>query len=283
MQALRQLLIIALSLPVFLGLAPLSPASAQGRLDAQYSVTLAGIPIGKGSWVLEIDDSQYSGAVNGTTTGLLRVLTGGHGTGTGRGTLQAGRFIASSYNATITTSKKNDQTRLTIDNGNLKDAKVEPPQDNDSERVPITEAHRRGIFDPLSASLLRVPGNGNPVSPTACQNTRAIFDGRLRYDLQMVFKRMDKVSADKGYAGPVVVCAIYFSPVAGFIPSRAAIKYISKQRDMEIWLAPIAGTRVLVPFRVQGPSPVGQVVLEADQFITTASAPRAAANGGKTQ
>ena len=94
---------------------------------------------------------------------------------------------------------------------------------------------------------------------------------------------MDKVKADKGYAGPVVVCAVYFSPVAGYIPSRTAIKYIAKLRDIEVWLAPIAGTRVLVPFRAQGPTPIGQVVLEATQFVSVASPTRASANGTKTQ
>ena len=94
---------------------------------------------------------------------------------------------------------------------------------------------------------------------------------------------MDKVKADKGYAGPVVVCAVYFSPIAGYIPSRAAIKYIAKLRDMEVWLAPIAGTRVLVPFRAQGPTPIGQAVLEATQFVSVAIPTRASANGLKTQ
>ncbi len=78
----------------------------------------------------------------------------------------------------------------------------------------------------MTASLMRTPGTGDPLSPEACQRTVAIFDGRLRYDLQFAFKRMDKVKADKGYAGPVVVCAVYFSPIAGYIPSRAAIRYI---------------------------------------------------------
>jgi hypothetical protein len=56
---------------------------------------------------------------------------------------------------------------------------------------------------------------------------------------------------------------------------------------MEIWLAPIAGTRVLVPFRAQGPTPIGQAVMEATQFVTAAAAPAAAnpaaasANGRK--
>ena len=43
---------------------------------------------------------------------------------------------------------------------------------------------------------------------------------------------------------------------------------------MEVWFAPIAGTRVLVPYRVTVPTPLGTAMLEATQFI---AAPRAAA------
>jgi hypothetical protein len=94
---------------------------------------------------------------------------------------------------------------------------------------------------------------------------------------------MDRVKAVKGYAGPVVVCAAYFTPVAGFVPSRAAIKYLSKQRDMEVWLAPIAGTRVLVPYRAQGPTPIGQAVLEASEFVSVSVPAGTSVNGSKTQ
>jgi hypothetical protein len=94
---------------------------------------------------------------------------------------------------------------------------------------------------------------------------------------------MDRVKAVKGYAGPVVVCAAYFTPVAGFVPSRAAIKYLSKQRDMEVWLAPIAGTRVLVPYRAQGPTPNGQAVLEASEFVSVSVPAGTSVNGSKTQ
>ena len=82
---------------------------------------------------------------------------------------------------------------------------------------------------------------------------------------------MDTVKADKGYSGEVVVCAVYFAPIAGYVPSRSTIKYISKQREMEVWLAPIAGTRVLVPFRAQSPTPIGEAVLKATQFVSTRS------------
>jgi len=246
------------------------PAAAQGRLEAQYTMTLAGLPIGKGTWVIDISDSQYSATASGGTVGLLRTFTGGEGKTASQGTLQAGKPMVSTYAATIKSSKKTDEIRLTVNKGTVKDLKLDPPRDADAERVPVTENDRQGVLDPMIASIVRAPGTGNPLAPEACQRTLPVFDGRLRYDLQLAFKRMDKVKADKGYEGPVVVCAVYFTPIAGHIPSRAAIKYMAKLRDIEVWLAPIAGTRVLVPFRAAGPTPVGQAVLEATQFVSVA-------------
>jgi hypothetical protein len=277
---LRQVLGCAL-LALAVGAAS-SPALAQGRLEAHYTASLAGIPVGKGSWLVDLNETQYAASASGTTTGLLHAFTGGHGTTATRGTLQAGRPVSAIYASTITSSKKTDDVRITIANGNVKDFSVDPPQDNAPERVPLTEAHQHDVIDPMTSALLRVSGNGELLSPEACKQTLSIFDGRLRYDLQLAFKRMDKVKADKGYAGPVVVCAVYFTPISGYIPSRAAIKYIAKLRDIEIWMAPIAGTRVLVPFRLETPTPIGHAVLEATQFVSVASPTRASANGIKT-
>jgi hypothetical protein len=259
-----------------------SSARAQGKLEAQYTATLAGIPIGKGNWVIEITDSHYKAAASGVATGLVRVFTSGHGATAVQGVLAAGRPTSSLYASTVTNRKKTDEVRVTFANGNVKDFKVDPPADNDSSRVPLTEAHKRDVMDPMTASLLRAPGIGNPLSKDACQHTLAIFDGRMRYDLQLAFKRMDSVKASKGYSGDVVVCAVYFAPVGGYIPSRSTIKYLSKQRDMEIWFAPIAGTRVLVPFRAQSPTPIGEAVLTATQFVATPMPTRASSNGAKT-
>lgn len=258
-------------------------AFAEGRLEAHYSVSLAGIPIGSGSWTIEAADTQYTATVNGSTSGLLRAFTGGQGNATARTTFSGGKVVSSIYAATITTRKHTDSIRITINNGDVKEFRIDPPQDQDSERVPITEAHQHNVLDPMTASLVRASGNGDLLSPAACDRTLAVFDGRLRYDLQFAFKRMENVKAKKGYAGPVVVCAAYFSPVAGFVPSRSAIKYLSKQREMEVWLAPIAGTRVLVPYRAQSPTPVGQAVLEASEFISVPLPARAQASGAKTQ
>src|SRR3978361_1199528 len=40
-------------------------ALAQGRLDARYEATLAGIPVGKGAWTVDIGDEAFSAQVSG--------------------------------------------------------------------------------------------------------------------------------------------------------------------------------------------------------------------------
>jgi Protein of unknown function (DUF3108) len=258
------------------GLVSAGPAAAQGKLDARYEVTLAGIPVGKGAWVIDIADDQYSAAASGGTTGLLKAFAGGSGTGAAQGRIVNGAFIPANYSATTTSSKKSESIRMALAAGNVKEFAIDPAPPVDADRIPVTDAQRRGVFDPMTGTLLRVPGNADPVSPEACRSGSSIFDGRMRYDLKLDFKRMETVRAERGYQGPVVVCAIYFSPIAGYIPDRAAIKYLAAQRNMEVWLAPIAGTRVLVPYRLSIPTPLGTGVLEAVQFVTTATPPRIA-------
>jgi hypothetical protein len=251
-------------------------AFAQGKLDARYEATLAGIPVGKGAWTIDIADDTFSASASGGTSGLLKAFAGGSGTGAAQGRVVNGALVSTNYSATTTTSKKSEAIRIVLSNGNVKEYAIEPEPPVDPDRLPITDAHRRGVYDPMTGSMLRVPGSGDPLSPEACRTGAAVFDGRMRYDLKLDFKRMETVRAEKGYRGPVVVCAVYFSPVAGYIPDRPVIKYLAAQRNIEITFAPIAGTRILVPFRMVIPTPLGTAMLEATQFITQASPPRVA-------
>ena len=54
-------------------------AAAQGRLEAEYVASIAGIPIGRGNWVVEISDKEYTVAASGATTGILRLFHRGAG------------------------------------------------------------------------------------------------------------------------------------------------------------------------------------------------------------
>jgi hypothetical protein len=246
-----------------------TPAFSQGHLDARYEATLAGIPVGKGSWVIDIADDQYSASASGGTSGLLKAFSGGSGTGVAQGRVANGQLVPSNYVATMVwDARKNETIRIQLANGGVKESSIEPEPTPNPDRLPVTDAHRKSAIDPMTGSLVHVAGNSDPMSSDACKSGSSIFDGRMRYDLRLDFKRIETVKV-KGYQGPVVVCAIYFNPISGYIPDRAAIKYLAAQRSMEIWFAPIIGTRVVVPFKLLVPTPIGMAALEATQFVTT--------------
>jgi hypothetical protein len=253
-------------------------AVAQGRLEAEYTASLSGIPVGRGNWVIEISEDQFTATASGGTSGILRFFSSGHGTSAAQGTVSAGQPVPTTYAASMINDKRSDDVHMMFAGGNVKDLTVEPPVGPHPDRIPVSDADRRNVVDPLTATLDLVSGSGDPVSPQACGRKASVFDGRMRFDLRSEFKRIEVVKAEKGYQGPVVVCAIYFVPISGYIPDRYAIKYLAALRDAEVWLAPISGTRVLVPYRFSLPTPLGTGVLQATQFISVAKPPRAAAN-----
>jgi hypothetical protein len=88
----------------------------------------------------------------------------------------------------------------------------------------------------------------------ACQRTIAVFDGRMRYDLRQLQARGSDQRRRRLFRlrGRV---RRQFCSARGTQSHRSAIKYLVDQRDMEMWLAPIAA-RIVVPFRVSVPTPI---------------------------
>jgi Protein of unknown function (DUF3108) len=257
-------------------------ALAQGRLEAEYTASLAGIPLGHGNWVIEISEDQFSAMATGATSGVLKIFSSGHGSGSSQGIVNGGQPVPTVYESTIINDKRVDDVHMvfggTAKDFSIKDFSVEPPLGPSLDRIPVTDADRRNAFDPMTAVLSLVTGVGDPLSPQACGRKVAIFDGRMRFDLRSEFKRMEIVKSEKGYQGPVVVCAVYFVPISGYVPQRYAIQYLAAMRDAEVWLAPISGTRIVVPYRFSLPTPIGTGVLQATAFVSVAKPPRAAAN-----
>src|ERR1700721_503165 len=50
------------------------PAEAQGKLDAYYTATLLGLPIGHISWTVDLKESRFSSVARGSIVGLLRLF-----------------------------------------------------------------------------------------------------------------------------------------------------------------------------------------------------------------
>ncbi len=259
-----------------LALAP--QANAQARLDASYSVTLAGVKLGEGSWTVDVTEDRFAAEAKGSTSGLAKFFSSGEGITSARGIIKNGQLVPASYAVFVKWGRKSEDLRMRIADGAVKELTITPQMVEHPDRVRVTDAHKRNVLDPMTGALLRVPGKGDLMAPEVCKQHAPIFDGRMRYDLTLAYKRVEQVKV-QGYSGPALVCAIYFAPLAGYVPDRAAVKYLINQRDMETWLVPIAGTRVLVPFRVVIPTPVGQGILQATQLNVSPLSARASAKG----
>src|SRR5579871_70116 len=257
---------------------PCNSAHAQGRLNAEYTASIAGIPVGNGVWTVTIGDKEYTAEVTGRVAGLLSWVTSGEGSIVAQGTVNRGNLSATDYEAEVKysvgiKSKKFAAVRMKIESRTVKDLAVEASDPPNRKNIPVTEEHKRGIVDPITASLIPVAGTGEALTPRACEQTLPVFDGNHRFNLALSFKRMEDVQTDQGYRGPAVVCGVNYQPIAGYNPDRSTIKYLMNNRDMEIWLTPIAGTRILAPFRISVPTKVGIAVLQAKQFVTVPQEP----------
>lgn len=279
----RSLLLVAAALPALCLPAARPDAGprpgAPARLDADYVATLFGFPLGHISWTITLRGNRYAAAASGDTAGLLQVLARGHGVASSHGTVDGRRASAAAFMVSYVSGNSAEAITINFRGGKASEHLAHPPRPN-PRLVPLTEAYRTGVVDPMTAMLIDVPGDGATLAPSACVDRIAVFDGRMRYDLHLVFKRMEQVAAASGYRGPAVVCALRFLPLAGFDPGRRAIRYLRAQQDIEVYLVPLAGTRLMVPFRFVVPTPIGVGVLQARRFVLSREAGHASASIG---
>jgi hypothetical protein len=246
-------------------------ARAGGNLEASYTISFARIRVGDITATVVMGDSEYAISARGRAGGIIKLLIDGEGSFTARGSIKDDHLVPTKFTSKIMSSAETSDVTMVLDEDNVKELEAAPLPSRDL--VPVTEANRQGIIDPLTAMLFSTTPTGEGLSRDACRRTLPIFDGRHRYDLKLAFKHTDQVAADKGYAGPVVVCSARYEPIAGHRASTPLIKYLSEGREMEVALAPIAGTRMLLPFRVSVVSVLANLVIEANRFEATSQPP----------
>jgi hypothetical protein len=243
-------------------------AYAQAGFEAAYTIAVARIPIGNAAMTGSIGTDEYVISMSGRTSALARVVTSGEGSMTATGAVSAGKLLPLRYTSKSTADDETLAVTMTFKDGNVSELEAsEPPPGED--RVVLTTEHRRQVLDPLSALLM--PAGDGGLSEAACRRVLPVFDGRRRYDLSLSFKRIEQVKASQGYAGPTAVCSVAFQPIAGHRRSSPLLTFLTDGRDVEMALAPIAGTRLLAPFRITATYMLGNVVMQATRFEATAT------------
>lgn len=274
--ARRPVAVLAALAGLAAGFGPAVLAQADGRLEARYKLSLAGLELGRAAFVLEVSDDAYTASGSARLTGVVQAVSSGKGTAGARGTVQGTALAPRSFAMEAETDKKAESIRMAMNGGAVASLDVQPPVPPAEDRVPLADKDKRGVLDPMSAALFLVPGRDEMVSAKSCERVVPIFDGRQRYDLTLSYERIDQVKAEKGYAGPALVCRISYAPVAGHRANRTAVKFMMKNKEMYVWLVPVAGTRVLAPFRATVATAIGVAQMEATAFQ---SEPVTARNG----
>jgi len=247
-----------------LTIAAVGQVLGESSLDTSYIVSFARVPVGEITASLVVGNTEYRMSARGRAGGIVKVLLDGEGFFVTQGTNVDGELEPKSFTSKIVANKGTSEITMVFEGGSVKETAATPLPGSD--RVPVTETNRQGVFDPLTAMLFSASAANESLSKEACRHTLPIFDGHQRYDLKLAFKRMDKVAVEKGYAGPVVVCSLRYEPIAGHSASNALVKYVSGGHEMELALAPIAGTRWLAPIRFSIASTIANLVIEASRF-----------------
>jgi hypothetical protein len=235
-------------------------AHGEGNLDASYTISFARIPVGEITATAVFGQNEYMISVRARAGGVMKVLlVDGEASLITRGTVKDGHLEPTNFMSKIVSHAETSDVTMVLDEGSVRELVGAPAG---SDRVPLTAANRRGIVDPLTAVLFSAGGTGETLSQEVCRRIHQ------RYDLKLAFKRVDKMATGKGYAGPVVVCSVNYEPIAGHRANIPLVKYLSEGREMEIALAPIAGTRLLAPFRLSVVSTLATFMIEANRFET---------------
>ncbi|RDJ20901.1 DUF3108 domain-containing protein [Bosea caraganae] len=252
-----------------------APASA-ASLDAKYEISLLGMTLGTANLVGGIDSGSYKIDMVAKLTGLVGGFTGGRGSGAATGNLNGSRLSPSTFAVTSASSSESRTVRMALDGNAVQAVDVEPPIDAKPDRVPLNDSHKRNIVDPISAFLMPGDGKGG-TGAAACNRTLPIFDGAARYDIKLSYAGSKQVQLE-GYSGPVAVCQARYVPIAGHRELRPSTKFMRENKDISAWLAPVAGTNMMVPVRISVKTMIGTAVIEASSFKvdpgTTASAKR---------
>jgi len=250
-----------------------APASLRAAaIQVDYSMTLAGLPIGSANLSGSFDDDRYNLKVEGELTGLVGVLSGGSkGGATASGTFSGTRVLSSGFSAIGRSSSTKRTLQIGLSSGHVTRIQIDPPFEERPDRVPLAEGDKRGVIDPLSA-LMAVPANrAVPLDAANCNHTIPVFEGTQRFNVVLSYAETKPVQKP-GYAGNVLVCNARYVPIAGHRPARPAVKFMTENRDMSVWLAPVEGARVLVPLRISVRTMIGTTVIEAEGWQLGTSA-----------
>lgn len=233
---------------------PMSSASAEPqKFVGEYTVTFLGLTVGKSSFVSTIDGDNY--VVSGTvrSAGVGKLVDSISGSSEIAGSFSGESTRPKKFWTEYKSGKKNQLTTIAFSGGAVTKTVNDPPLKQRPDKVPLTEAHLRGVTDPISATLIKAKSPAE-----VCNRTLRIYDGELRADVKLFGPKVGPVP---GYQTGGVTCSAKFTPVAGYRSKNYAMKYMRDRARISISFAPLGETGVYAPVKASVTTTMGPVTM----------------------
>jgi hypothetical protein len=137
-------------------------AHAEGNLEASYTISFAHIRVGDITATVMVGDSEYAISARGRAGGVMTVLVDGEASFTARGTIKDDHPVPTTFTSKIVSNAETSDVTMVIDEGSVKELAATPLPGRD--RVPVTEANRHRIVDPLTAMMFSAAAGGEGLS-----------------------------------------------------------------------------------------------------------------------
>lgn len=248
-------------------------AQLPSTVEARYRLHYNGIGVGH----LHINSSSVGGNYTVSGSGKVSALFGAvswSGSSSVSGALQAGEPAPQAYAFDWRHNKKGGAIKLGFKDRTATDVSVTPPPGPHPDTVPLAEAHKAGVLDPVSAILALTKPDKRP----PCDRRVGIFDGKQRYDIVLSAKRMTQLPAPTAGGQPETahVCRAMYVPIAGHRDNEATKTYAAN-RDVEVVMRRVPGSAMHIPYSVTVPTFWGTGSMVTDRIdIVTPGAGRVA-------
>lgn len=250
------------------------PAS---RLEVGMTLYAGGITMGKMDLDASFRGSDYRAVSNLKTEGIVNAFWKSEIQATASGKIGAHTLAPGLYDSFYTgAAGKKQEVSLTYESGAAPRLFADPVYSTTGYEVKPDDT--KNTLDPLSALTFIASGigaqNGNP-----CALTAAVFDGRRRYNVEMMRVRDVDIKLDNGaYAGKAVQCDLHYRQIAGFRPR--VLKSDENFPVLHAWVvsfpSAVAGRDYTVPVRVWAETRYGVMAVVADSVRVDGQAPKGA-------
>jgi hypothetical protein len=206
-----------------LALAVVAPGLASAQTTTvSYGMTIAGLPIGSATMTIAPNGSSTQVSVTGSAGGPLEIgrmnasatvapgrVTAQSRSGSGQDASSAtmtsqGSIASSTFSFSNVTGRGPGKLTMTVAGSRVAALDNQVPDNPRAVRVPVTDAHKTGIVDPLMLLTQLVKPGGTLVPQGVCGRSHQVFTGVSRVSVR---------GMPEGWRA--VACRVTTTPIAG--------------------------------------------------------------------